>query len=165
MQKMKKLMSLFAALIAAFLLTVSCTKELDNPDTPQPPVVEEPTLADILLGTWNVDCDASTIHEEMVSTIDPYVMDYTLIESGLLSGQYAFCEDGTAVLATDYLDEGSFSDTLSYRLQGDTIIFGADELYRITQMGDSLLYFDMEDAEDAEGDTYRYSVHLVLNKI
>lgn len=162
---MKKFLSHFlctAAFVAAAIVMTSCTKEPVEPDGPLPPV-EEPTTSELILGMWDLDCTASTFHEEWVSTIDPYEFDYPASEI-LRSANYIFNEDGTALLDADYYEEGSFVDTLHYEVHGDTLLFDANEQYRITKIDKQELILDMEGSEtDSEG-TYIYRVHFVLKK-
>ena len=160
---MKKISFFLAALFAAAVMMVSCTKEPVEPDGPQPPVVDEPTMDELLLGTWDMDCEASTFHEQWVATIDPYEFDYPASDI-LRSASYTFLEDGTAILETDYYDEGAFTDTLQYELRNDTLYFGADEMYRVTKLDKEQLIWDISGSEeDAEG-TYLYAIHFVLNR-
>lgn len=162
---MKKFFSLFlcaAVLFAAAIMTSSCTKDPVEPDGPLPPV-EEPTTSELILGVWNMDCTASTFHEEWASTIDPYLYDYPASEI-LRSANYIFNANGTALLDADYYEEGTFVDTLHYEVRGDTLFFDEQEQYKITKIDSQELILDMEGSEtDPEG-TYIYRVHFVLKR-
>lgn len=151
-----------AAFFAATIMTASCTKDPVEPDGPLPPVVE-PTTSELILGTWDMDCTASTFHEEWVSTIDPYEFDYPASEI-LRTAKYTFNEDGTALLDADYYEEGAFVDTLHYEVHGDTLLFDTIEQYKITKIDDQELILDMAGTEtDPEG-TYIYRIHFVLRR-
>lgn len=159
---MKKNLICLAAFIAASIMMVSCTKEPDEQQTP----TAEPTMSELILGTWDMDCAASTFHEKWVSTIDPYVWDYPASEI-MCSASYTFSQDGTALITVDYnenYDELDLTDTTCYEVKGDTLFLGGDEMYQITKLDDKQLVIDISDSEENPEGTYLWTIHIVLNR-
>lgn len=156
----------FSIIVALCLFFAACEKEnvtdIHSPSTPEAP--ELPTPEELVLGTWTIDCEASTQHEEYVSSTENWTDDYTLLESGMMSGEFVFNADGTGTLTTVYGPRESYTDPLNYVVSGDTLSLGSDENYKIEKLDSLQMVLFMEGTSVDRDVTYSYSVRYVLDR-
>ena len=157
---MKKILFIFFT--ALLMVFVACEKEPD--DNQSSSSSENQNYAALVVGTWAIDCKASTQHEVYTSPIDNWDEYYTMEESGLLSGKFVFKADGTGTLTTVYIDD-EFTDPINYSVKNDTLSLGDDENYKIEKLDKQELILFGEGSFSDEIGTYSYSVHYVLHRM
>lgn len=163
----KRLLSLF--LICGMLaVATSCGKEempVENPSASGSDTTHNsPTPAEMLLGEWVMDLDLSTNHEQTTTVDGTEVDDYTCAEEGLVACSYTFFENGTMTVYTSYGPAESYTDTMTYTLDGDTLTLGEDEVYSVALMNRQQLILDCEGTFSDPEANYYYRTHYIFNR-
>lgn len=144
---MKRLKLLLLTLVALATFN-GCTKE----------------SADLIVGTWIMDCQKSTMSESLESPDESWTDHYTLAQNGIAAASFTFNADGTGSMTTSYLGEGTFTDPITYTIDDNRLVLSPDESYRITKLDKKQLVLDDNGEINEDGDHYTYSIHFELNR-
>lgn len=123
--------------------------------------------AELIVGTWIVDCDKSTTHEEYIDPELQWEDDYSLMEQGCVEASYTFNADGSGSVYTRWSDNGEeYTDPLTYTIDGDKLILNKGlEEYEIVELSKKqmVLVWDAKMNPEPNVD-YNYHVYMVMNR-
>lgn len=165
---MRKLYYLGIAMVLAFtMLMTSCKKDdpviPDGTDTSD----EQHDLAQLILGTWDIDVNVSTMHEEEAFNGETVIEDYTLLEEGMVECQFIFREGGKMTMITVYDENGQiqrYADELNYDIVDNTIVLDGSETMVVTSIEGSRMILDEHQTTTYSDGVYSWDMHLVCDK-
>lgn len=122
-------------------------------------------VGELIIGQWNYDLDASSIHEELSDGETVEVDDYTMRQEGVKEASITFKEEGTATFHISYGPAENYYYEGEYVIDGDQLTLDKEEVLTIVDVDKNHLEMDKSRTIHYEdGVTYSDKVHLVLNR-